>query len=604
MTRLRVALIALGLVGAGLLGRFIDVRNLSGDIKGDEATYIAMALSLAEDGDLTYRQEDYQRFVRLYGEGPSGIFLKRRYDLGLGTKTPIPTSEGLAFAKALVYPAAAAPFAKLGGLGGLVVFNWVLLALCTWCGMVFAKAATRRRAGQWIGLAFVVASVTPIYAAWLTSEIFNFALIFLAYFLWLYKKVAPPNERTWLTGSWTTFVAAALIGMATFSKITHLALVGPLLLEAALDWRVLRTLLIGLSFAGATGGLFGINALITGEANFQGAEDATSRRSFYDAYPFDERGTTFEVGNAMVTNDADTERVLGEDILAQVPINTGYFFVGRHAGLIPFYFPGVVIAVVWAFGARRAPVWQWTSALAVVGSIGALILLLPDSWNGGGGPPGNRYFLSLYPPLLFLLRPGLGAWPAVVSGVGGLAFVGAMLVSPYEASAATWRNVERPPLRWLPIEYTLLLDLPVRLNPRRGGILFVREPTVLVYYMDGNTYDAEGQGFWIRGGETAETIVRSERPFKRVDLVFSAPIDNHVRGTFAGRPFDVTVRAGVPTRVQIARPEGFRYHQSYAHLLRSTPETGFIPAERKPGSRDTRYLGVFIELTFEYDEAE
>jgi hypothetical protein len=203
--------------------------------------------------------------------------------------------------------------------------------------------------------------------------------------------------------------------------------------------------------------------------------------------------------------------------------------------------------------------------------------------------------------LLFLVRPGLGVWPAVVSGLGGVAFVGAMLMSPYQASAATWRNVERPPLRWLPIEYTLLLDLPVRLNPRRGGILFVPEPTVLVYYMDGNTYDAEGQGFWIRGGETAETIVRSERPFKRVDLVFSAPMDNHVQGTFAGRPFDITLRAGVPTRVQFARPEGFRYHQSYAHLLRSTPETGFIPAERESGSKDTRYLGVFIELRFEYD---
>ena len=39
--------VILAVVLATLAGRFIDVRTVAGDIKGDEATYIAMAMSLA-----------------------------------------------------------------------------------------------------------------------------------------------------------------------------------------------------------------------------------------------------------------------------------------------------------------------------------------------------------------------------------------------------------------------------------------------------------------------------------------------------------------------------------------------------------------------------
>jgi hypothetical protein len=586
-------------------GRLIDVRALSGPIKGDEATYISMAFSLAQDGDLFYEPEDYQRFVELYGDGPSGIFLKRRYTLSWDGKSPVASTESLAYGKALIYPAAAAPFVFLGGLGGLVVFNWLMLAGCVWAGATFCRAVAGTRRGWLMGVAFIAASVVPIYAAWLTSEIFNFTLIFAAYFLWLYKKVAPAQSIGWLGRPSTTLLAAALIGAATFSKATNAALVGPLLIDLLFQRRFLQTGAAGIAFVFATAGLFGLNGLITGETNYQGAEDARSRRSFYNRYPFDAAGTRFEeTGSAMVTNDADTGRVLGSEIVEQIPLNLGYFMVGRHAGLIPFYMPGVVIAILWIARARRAPLWQWTTFLCVVGSCLVLVVLLPDCWNGCGGPPGNRYFLSLYPPLLFLLPAGVALWPQLLATVGGLAFVGRMLLSPYDASAATWRNVEYAPLKWLPIELTLLNDLPVRLNQQRGGILFVPEPTVLVYYMDGNTYSAEGQGFWIAGADRAQTVIRSERPLRRVDFVISAPIANTVTGDFGGHPISVDLRPGIPVRVQVSRPEGVRYHQSHAYVLTLTTANGFVPAEREPGSGDTRNLGVFVQSSFFYDEAD
>ncbi len=63
----------------------VDVPRTGFGIKGDEATYVAMALSLAHDGDLAREAHDHERFYQTYGMGPEGIFLKRgavaTYDL-------------------------------------------------------------------------------------------------------------------------------------------------------------------------------------------------------------------------------------------------------------------------------------------------------------------------------------------------------------------------------------------------------------------------------------------------------------------------------------------------------------------------------------------
>ena len=55
----------------------VDVVKTGFGIKGDEATYVSMALSLAYDHDLTYERRDLDRFYGLYRSGPDGIFLKK-----------------------------------------------------------------------------------------------------------------------------------------------------------------------------------------------------------------------------------------------------------------------------------------------------------------------------------------------------------------------------------------------------------------------------------------------------------------------------------------------------------------------------------------------
>ena len=42
-----------------------------------------------------------------------------------------------------------------------------------------------------------------------------------------------------------------------------------------------------------------------------------------------------------------------------------------------------------------------------------MLLVWPFTWNGAGGPTGNRYLLGIYPALLFLMPPGNIAWAGI-----------------------------------------------------------------------------------------------------------------------------------------------------------------------------------------------
>ena len=78
------------LLFAGAAALSIDIVRTADGVKGDESTYVSMALSAAFDGDLAFERRDLQRFWTIYNGGPEGIFLKagRTVDVDLGGEFP------------------------------------------------------------------------------------------------------------------------------------------------------------------------------------------------------------------------------------------------------------------------------------------------------------------------------------------------------------------------------------------------------------------------------------------------------------------------------------------------------------------------------------
>ena len=591
----------------------IDVVRTGFGIKGDEATYVAMALSAAYDGDLAFEARDLRRFYQVYNTGPEGIFLKRgttatyRFDEAFPfvrrDTEPDDQPNRVYFGKAFIASVAAAPFVRLAGLNGFLLFHVVLFAGIIWLGYRFLAAQSPQGLALGYTVVFFGASITPLYAIWLTSEVFLVACVFVAYFLWFYKEVAPrPAGRLggFLFGSGSDIVGAVVLGLAVFAKpLPSGFLIVPPVLWALTRGRLRSGVQIGAIAVVVAAAGFAVNAGISGEFNYQGGAE---RRTFYggmeNGFPFGPPNLPFEEkGLQRATNEVIVEERLSPvGLVSLLGTNLGYFLVGRHFGFIPFFFPGVVAVglFLWHRASRRA--WQWailgTAALSAIG----LALYMPYTWSGGGGPPGNRYFLSVYSAMFFLTPPLTSLVAPVLAGLGGTLFIVQILVNPFVAAKRPYLSVERGPLRALPVELTMLNDLPIMNDASRSRVPYGRDPQLLLYYLDHNAYPPESPGIWVTGGRRADVIVRTNhRPFEEVEVTLLSRVANTVTVELGGDRREVDVEADTPTSVTLV-PRGVYARRSWAYLLSVTARAGFTPRLVESGSRDGRYLGVAVTL--------
>lgn len=588
----------------------VDVVKTGFGVKGDEATYVSIGLSAAYDRDLTYERRDLERFYGLYRAGPDGIFLKRGKHLSVQmdavapfihlTATPEARTDRLYFGKALLYGVLAAPFVRLFGLNGFYVFHVVLLFLAATCLYAFLAARSKPGSALAFTTAFIGATCVPVYVVFIAPEILHFTLVAVAYFLWLYKETAPPPGKPGLlNGPGSDFMAAVLLGAVTYSKPPHALLIAPIVLWAWMKRQYVHGLVAGAVCVVTAATLFGVTGLNTGEFNYQGGD----RKACYGGFPLD--GATPDPWNvepkcpSMATNDSDAENVL-KDFTHRFTTNAKYFFVGRHFGFVPYFFPGVVSVLAWLFSRERfVPAWRLLTFLAVLGSAAALLIIAPFTWSGGGGPPGNRYFMSLYVPLFFVTPPLTSALPGLLAWAGGALFTAKMLVNPFVAAKFPNQTTERGFARRLPVELTMANDLPVMLLGERAHS-WVSD--VLLYFLDEHSYTPEvvdemgHRGVWIAGDGRADILVRCEWEIDHLEIVASSRVPTVFTVSMGDAEQSVRLQPNQPARVNV-RAAGIRDLRSYAYLLQARSSEGFVPHLLDPTTNDKRNLGVLIQFT-------
>jgi len=516
----RVARLGLGVVSGLvlLLAAVVDLpRATDGRFWSDGATYHAMAGSLAFDRDLDFTAADLARVKAAYPGGPQGVFLKR---------VPAPAgSSRLVYAKSAAYPALAAPLVRFVGTDrGLLLLNALAFLVALWLGygeLGREGASSSAAAGT---LALVGLGVVPVYLLWQTPEVLNLALATAG--LVAYRRDRP-------------YLAAVLLGLAAYSKPTHLALALPLVLaplvSAGAGWagRLLEATRRGVVLVAVVAAGFGLGWLATGELNYQGGE----RKTFYDRYPF-EPGVTFDSAGVWMTTDQVGPLVAGRDEHAQPDrvapprapaelrrsflLNLGYFWVGRFGGALA-YFPGLVAAVLLflLLGPRERDGWLALAALAAAW-IGT-ILLIPDNWYGGGGAVGNRYLLGFLPLGLLMLPRGRGGLAGAFAAAVTAAFLAPVLLSPIHHSLRPGEHATRAAFRVLPAELTMLGDLSVFTDVWRK-----RRPYggYFLWFLDDATFGQEtsfdAEGFWLRGGAGAEVVLQTPGRPERIRLKVTA----------------------------------------------------------------------------------
>jgi hypothetical protein len=609
-----LALLLLCLYGG--LALSVDFPRAAIGIQSDEATYYMMGYSLAFDGDLTYRREDLVRVWREFPSGPSGVFLKKGRDITTWgfmrrppfvwtTSVPDPDPSRYYYGKSFIYSAFAAPFVRGFGTNGFLVFHALLLALVSWCSYVFLHARMSAPVAVTLTAAFLMVSVVPVYFVWITPELFIFSVGLLAYFCWLYKQVASrqqaPRGMGWLFGGASDVVASVLLGIVTFSKVTNALLFPPLVAWQLWrrDWR--RAILSTIAFAVVSIGLFAINTAISGEWNYQGGAD---RSAFINEYPLQSPGSSFAVGVTKERNEALTEIIFDRRVFAtNLAHNVWYFFVGRYTGVLAYFFPALFALLTFLGGIRRRPAWQYFVVAAAIAQMLTFAIGTPYTWNGGGGSVGNRYFMSAYGLFLFLMPVLPRLWLALVPWLVGGLFTAPLVLNPFFASFYPGSYAKYGPLRWLPVELTLVYDWPINTDASRVRAWFGdhpdgNDPGFQIYFFDDNAYRPEGdKTFWVKGESRAEFLIKTDKRMSRAALTLTAgPVPTDVVVTVGRRTQQVSLKAGERLRVFFSLDPGFLYQGTWPVWTASVSSSrGFVPIFHEASSSDTRYLGVQVD---------
>ncbi|MDA1307256.1 MAG: hypothetical protein O2917_08345, partial [Acidobacteria bacterium] len=525
------ALIFVALAGLSLWIDPVAVRRTPVDPTGtpgfqsDEATYYLMGHSLVSDFDLEYRHEDIIRTRAEFPDGPSGVFLKRGTTIA---GEPDTDSARLFYGKSFVYSLTAAPFVALFGTNGFYVWNSALLALGFLCAFLFLSARSSIGISLLLAGGFLFPTIVPVYWAWITPELFNCVFGLVAYFCWLYKFVAPTASSSWtrwLRGPSSDIVAALIIGVLTFSKISNGLLGAPLGLWWLWqrDWT--RAGLVAVSFVLSAGLLLGANTIITGHWNYQGGGD---RSTCHTAFPFETPTQGLEVCGSMSTDAALTNVWFDRDMFwRNLRANLGYFVVGRYGGVFAYFFPVVLATALFLVGSRTRQSWQWLVLGSIVAQVLLFLITQPYSYFGGGGSVGNRYFMGAYGMAVFLFPPVRSHLLSLLPWLVGGLFMAPLVFSPFDTSMRPGDRAFSGPLRLLPVELTNYLDLPVRTEGelmRRWFGVAGGHPGFELMYLDKNSWlqEADRLSFWTRADSRAELLVRANLPEERLELTLRA----------------------------------------------------------------------------------
>jgi hypothetical protein len=177
--------------------------------------------------------------------------------------------------------------------------------------------------------------------------------------------------------------------------------------------------------------------------------------------------------------------------------------------------------------------------------------------------------------------------------VGGL-FTAQIIVNPFFSSFFPAEHAKRGPLRLLPVELSLVNDLPINTNIARVRVPFGDARRFQIYFLDDNAYQKEGNSFWVKGESTAEFLVKTGEPVSALVLgLETGGVPNRVTASVAGSSQTVDIPASQRGQMTLPLDEGFPYQGTRVWTVSVRSETGFVPMFTGGGG-DSRYLGIFV----------
>jgi len=408
----RLVSIALAILVAIVLALLSSQRTPIDQVIADEGTYLAMIESLKVDGDLRFTEADRLRIEAQKERGRQEIILQRG------------TDGRIAYSKPILFPLLSWPFAPSFGERGPIVLNAIALLLATLLALRYLRLLAQKdsqdpQLAELLMVTFLGAAVIVPYVFWRMGDSLQMALALAGLTLTL--------ERQRLESEVDNVRPRELFGMLLLAALLTLRISNGIvavvpILAALLARRFKRALLLGTALLLACVLFAGASQQLIGATNpYRAVRTAFLPETGYPTgIPQEELDHRFLDFRRSHITEVDTPSTLPQAAFA-----TLYFLIGRHTGLI-FYFPAAVLLLLLALR-RRGDAVGWASLFAFLTTTAFFVGWKPDNYFGGETFLGNRYLISYYPLLLFviprlpslrlLLLPWLIALPCYASAL-------------------------------------------------------------------------------------------------------------------------------------------------------------------------------------------
>ncbi|MCI0471793.1 MAG: hypothetical protein L0Y73_09055 [Candidatus Aminicenantes bacterium] len=538
----------------------------------DESSYFSITQSLAYDLDIKYRKEDISRIEERFPAGPAGLYLKRGKD------------GEITFAKPFIYPIFAAPFFRLLDTNGILLFNGLMLFFSILMGFLLLRQHHPEKQSLLLILVFVFASVCWIYTWWLTSDLFNFFTLFSALFFFFYKF----KRASWF------YLAGFFFAAFIMSKPTNLAAVGVifLILLYRKEWK--RFILLSLVCLIFLGGFVFFYYLQTGEVSYKlyyGGE----RTAFYGRFPYERPEFKF---NAQVKTTADDywKRIhINPEIAA---LNLFYYIFGRFTGMFIYFFPAFFLFIIF-FMQRKTPEDWFILAAILLSIVIACVLFAADSYFGGSGSLGNRYFMNIFPLFFFLgfknRLPRFSLVPVLAA---------AILLAPTFMDALFYSYRPRMagvsfPINYFPVEKTQYPHIPTNENPHGrnrdiGG-------KYRLFFINDNFHALEDEQFWTVGEKELEMLLLAPGKVKKFSIfLYNNPVKNRVYLRVEHRKKRLGIGPAMTKRLDFEKIRGLKVAGGYLYHIGVKADHAYCPFFAEENNEDKRWLGINVHIELSY----
>jgi len=563
-----------------LFSIFIVFFSLSTDIStrqrggffSDESSYFSITQSLAHDLDIEYTREDILRIKEKFRTGPAAVYLKKSKD------------GRLTFAKFFAYPLFAAPFYKVFGVSGFLLFNGLMIFLALFMGFKLLSRYHPETQSFLFTLAFVFATALPVYIWWMTADLFNFFVVFTAMFFFFYP---------FKNGRWS-YLSPVLFAVGAFSKPTIILPAAIMFLSLLFrkEWK--KFVLFSLIAVIVCGGFLAFYYQQTGEINPMGGE----RRSFHSRFPYEKPEYTFEKGFKMSLDNYKKRFFLTGEVAV---LNLFYYFFGRFTGMFIYFFPAVFILIFFFY--RKKEKEDWFVLAAIISGILVFILFLdPVNYFGGSGSVGNRYFLTLFPLFFFLGFRNRSFKFLMVPVMVALVFLsGVYMDMNYHSSFSRYAGLSFP-IRLFPPEKTQYDKLPTNENPRAfGRLVYDGDTKYWVYFLNDNYHPINDNSFWTNSTKELELFLATEKKVKEfVFMLKNIPEQNKVSLRIEDRKKEVFLSPEQSAAKGFRNIRGLQMANRVVYHITIKSSESFCPYFNDPEMEDKRILGIKVHIGIKY----